>query len=109
MGEAWIPEQRFGIHPLLTVHFSTVGAIGEVRSDDEQQFNEIEERMFELSGACRRARKIAMLKNAKAFEHLVEAMPNKLAEMELSHKCLVRGTYFAVFEMREPPEQATTV
>lgn len=69
--------------------------------NDEQQFNEIEKTMFDLSGACRRARRtIEMLQKGEAPEHLVEAMSTVLAEMEASHKRLMQGTYWAVPEMR---------
>ena len=69
--------------------------------NDEQQFNEIEKTMFDLSGACRRARKtITALEKAKAPEHLIEAMRTTLAEREASHKRLMQGTYWAVPEMR---------
>jgi hypothetical protein len=76
--------------------------------NDEQQFNEIEKTMFDLSGACRRARKtIVALEKAAAPEHLVDAMRMTLTEMEASHKRLMQGTYWAVPEMRTSaaPEQ----
>jgi hypothetical protein len=69
--------------------------------NDEQQFNEIEKTMFDLSGACRRARRtIEALQKGDAPEHLIEAMRTTLAEMEASHKRLMQGTYWAVPEMR---------
>lgn len=69
--------------------------------NDEQQFNEIEKTMFDLSGACRRARRtIEALQKGDAPEHLIEAMRTTLAEMEASHKLLMQGTYWAVPEMR---------
>ena len=71
--------------------------------NDEQQFNEIEKTMFDLSGACRRARKtIGMLEKGNAPEHLIEAMRASLTEMEATHKRLMQGTYWAVPEMRAP-------
>jgi DNA polymerase/3'-5' exonuclease PolX len=75
--------------------------------NDEQQFNEIEKTMFDMSGACRRARRtIKELEKGKAPEHLAEAMRVALAEMEGTHKRLMQGTYWAVPEMREAkPEQ----
>jgi hypothetical protein len=69
--------------------------------NDEQQFNEIEKTMFDLSGACRRARRtIEGLQKGNAPEHLIEAMRTVLVEMEASHKRLMQGTYWAVPEMR---------
>jgi len=71
--------------------------------NDEQQFNETEKTMFDLSGACRRARRtIQALEKGNAPEHLAEAMRTALTEMEASHKRLMQGTYWAVPEMREP-------
>lgn len=78
--------------------------------NDEQQFNEIEKTMFDLSGACRRARKtITALEKAKAPEHLIEAMRTTLAEMEASHKRLMQGTYWAVPEMRAAKDAQGTL
>lgn len=78
--------------------------------NDEQQFNEIEKTMFDLSGACRRARKtIAALEKGQAPEHLIEAMRATLAEMEDSHKRLMQGTYWAVPEMRKAKGSQATL
>jgi hypothetical protein len=76
--------------------------------NDEQQFNEIEKTMFDLSGACRRARRtIGMLEKGDAPEHLIGAMRTALGEMEGTHKRLMQGTYWAVPEMREPKAAQT--
>ena len=78
--------------------------------NDEQQFNEIEKTMFDLSGACRRARRtLATLEKGQAPEHLIEAMRTTLAEMEASHKRLMQGTYWAVPEMRAAKEAQTAL
>lgn len=76
--------------------------------NDEQQFNEIEKTMFDLSGACRRARRtIKALEKGNAPKHLAEAMRVALDEMEATHKRLMQGTYWAVPEMRKAKSAQT--
>lgn len=77
--------------------------------NDEQQFNEIEKTMFDLSGAIRYADKtIVKLRKADAPAHLIEAMETCRDDMQATHKRLMQGTYFAVPEARET-ESAQTV
>ena len=78
--------------------------------NDEQQFNEIEKTMFDLSGACCGAREtIAKLEKGNAPAHLIDAMRIVLSDTEAAHKRLMQGTYWAAPQMSAAGDAQSTL